>query len=90
MWVIKVWHCNRLGKYKSPKPCKISNNSENQFSFFENGVCKFSSIDSKDGLRTKKYERYLKQCNILNEEDTIRGAMEVISFEDTLRRWRGL
>ena len=33
----------------------------------------------------EEVERYLKQCNIIDEEDTISSTMEAVSLDDTLR-----
>ena len=32
----------------------------------------------------KKYTWYLKQCNIIDDEDTITGNMEAVSLDDTI------
>ena len=81
---IKAWGRNSPGHTRSPNPCKTIKCNRKQFWFSENGACKITSLSNRDKPRAKRYERYLKQCNLLGEDDTISGAMEAVSFDDTL------
>ena len=46
---------------------------------------KFSKVDSNINPRINKFEKHLKQCNILDEEDIICSVMETISVNHNLR-----
>ena len=82
---IKEWGRNSPRQTKTLNPCKTIKCNRKQFWFSENGACKITSLSDRDKSRAKRYERYLKQCNLLGEDDTISGAMEAVSFDDTLR-----
>ena len=84
MRAIKEWGRNSPRPTKTLNPCKTIKCNRKQFWFSENGACKITSLSDRDKPRAMRYERYLKQCNLLGEDDTISGAMEAVSFDDTL------
>ena len=85
MQAINVWGHNSPRQTKSLNPCNIIKRNRKQFWFSKNKACKATSLSSRDKARAKRYEKYLKQYNLLEEDDTISDSMEVVSFDGTLR-----
>ena len=62
-------------------PCTISR----KFWFSDNGGC---TIVDVVGLEKKRAEERLRACGILGPGEEINGAMEAVSFDDTLGELR--
>ena len=51
---------------------------------FKKWGCKFSRVDKKETPRVKDFEKYLKQCNILENKDTKCSATAAVVFNYSL------
>ena len=79
MQAIKAWGHNSPRQPKPLQTCNIIRDSSKKFWAFENEACNFTTLSCMDQPRVKRYEKYLKQCNL-----NLCGVVEAVLFDDIL------